>query len=283
MTDTPPEPPDPSAPPPPAPAPASTPDALQWPRWTPIAVAVAAAIALVVAIVAMRGFSNDAQDDAFTVQPYAPQVELITAREGVMAHEQPDANSPAVVMFGEGVTLNVTGRVSRGLGGEWYVVTWNERTAYVRQQDAVAGSGAPPAPEVREEEEPEEDLEEEKEKTPADDPGEDLDVFEPPPTASYGLSISDVNWVREPSARDFARYYPENALENGISGRVTLDCLIAQNGRLDCSVVHETPGGHGFGRAAMSISRQVRVHPRLPDGGSAAGRRLELPLAFRAG
>jgi TonB family protein len=151
----------------------------------------------------------------------------------------------------------------------------------VRQQDAVAGSGAPPVPEVRERPKPDEMPEEEEDDK---DPfAEEEQVAEAPVVRSTGgLGVGDVNWIREPSARDFARYFPDRALDDGQSGNVTLDCTIGGNGRLDCSVVSESPTGYGFGRAAMNISRQVRVDPTLPDGSSAGGRRLSLPLSFRA-
>jgi TonB family protein len=248
-----------------------------------IAAVLAVVVVLAIAAFAVRGFSGGGpQEEAYTVQPFTPETEIITAREGVIAREEPDDASAAVVMFGQGVTLNVSGRVARGLGGDWYAISWNERTAYVRQQDAVAGSGAPPAPDVREVEEEEDVIEEEKEKDPFAEE-EFPDVAETEPTPGYGLGIGDVNWIREPNARDFARYYPDRALDDGQSGSVTLDCVIGGNGRLDCSIVNENPPGYGFGRAAMNISRQVRVDPALPGGGSAAGRRLQLPLSFRAG
>jgi periplasmic protein TonB len=150
---------------------------------------------------------------------------------------------------------------------------------FVRQQDATPGSGAPPSPIVREEE-PEEILEEEDDKKP-EDPFAEEEVAEAP-GPSYGLEMSDVRWIREPNARDFARFYPDRALDDGRSGRVTLDCVIAGSGRLDCSVAQESPGGYGFGEAALGISRQVRVDTDLPGGGNAAGRRLRLPLSFQA-
>jgi len=52
-------------------------------------------------------------EDAYTVAEFTPATELITASEGVIGHEAPDSESPAAVMFGAGVSLAVTGRVSR--------------------------------------------------------------------------------------------------------------------------------------------------------------------------
>jgi TonB family protein len=283
MTDAP-EPP--SAPPPelpPQPAPEPAPAAAspqQRPPWLPIAIGAAAAVILGLGFLAYRSMSGGAAEDAYTVEAYAPQTELITASERVPGYEAPDAASPQAVTFGAGVTLNVTGRVSRGLGNDWYAVAWNERTVFVRQSDAVAGEGAPP-PVAQREEEPEEEVKEDDKPDPLEEPDEEEVAEAPAPT--WGLEISDVSWVREPSSRDFARYFPRRALDQGQSGRVTLDCVIAGNGRLDCSVAQESPSGYGFGDAALSISRNARVRPTLPDGSPAAGRHLRLPLSFRAG
>ncbi len=247
----------------------------------PILIGVAAAVLVIGAFAVWRAQMSGAEsENAYTVQPYTPPTELISANERVSGYEAPDTSSPVAVQFGQGVTLNVTGRVSRGLGGEWYAVAWNNRTVFVRQEDAVAGSGAPPGLPVREEKPDEE----EKPLSEEEDPFAEEEVAEAPPASPAGtLEISDVNWFREPGARDFARFYPREALEDEQSGRVVLDCVIGGGGRLDCSVAQENPSGYGFGRAALSIARQSRVDPTLPDGSPAAGRHLRLPLSFRAG
>jgi protein TonB len=170
--------------------------------------------------------------------------------------------------------LNVTGRASRGIGNDWYAVSWNDQTVFVRTSDATTGSGAPPEMVVRERPPPEV-IEEEEEQKPGEEAVEESPFAEPAPP-SGSLSMGDVNWVRAPSARDFAR-------DAGVSGSVTLDCIIGGGGRLACSVAGESPDGYGFGRAAINISRQLRVSTSLSDGSSAAGRNLILPLSFRAG
>jgi TonB family protein len=249
------------------------------PKWAPAAIGAALALVLVAGFIIWRTQFAGPGDEAYTVQPYTPQTELITARERVPGYQEPDTASQVAVQFGQGVTLNVTGRVSRGLGNDWYAVGWNDQTVYVRTSDAVAGSGAPPAPVVREEE-PEEELEEEEKPKPEE---EVVAEFPEAPAPTYGLEISDVSWIREPTSRDFARYYPREALDEGQSGRVVLDCEIGGNGRLSCGVAQESPGGYGFGDAGLNIARQLRVRSTLPDGTPAAGRRLRLPLSFRAG
>lgn len=280
MTETPEEPPQPESAP--APSPAATPPSPQPPiPWRPILIGVGVAVVLLAGFfVVQQQMAGRAADEAFTVEAFTPPTELIAARERAPGYAQPDTASPVAVEFGSGVTLNVTGRVSRGLGNDWYAVAWNDQTVFVRQSDAVAGSGAPPAMTVREEE-PEEIKEPEQETKPDED--EVFAEFPPAPESGGTLSISDVNWIREPTSRDFARYFPTQALDDGQSGRVTLDCEIGGNGRLDCSVGSENPQGYGFGQAAMNISRQLRVQSRLQDGSPAEGRRMRLPLTFNAG
>lgn len=268
-------------PPPPAPLPPPPPPQ-QGPPWLVIAI-----VAIVLGVIAFGYFAMNnpigggSANTTYAVQPYTPPGELVAARERVEARAAPDAASPAIVMFGQGATLNVTGRVSRGLGEDWYAISWNNRTAFVRTQDAVAGSGAPPVAEERPQQ-PEEEVK------PA--PDEEVEQFpdiedgpaQPEPSAS-GFELSNVNWIRAPNARDFARFYPDRALDDGQSGRVVLDCVAQPDGRLDCSVTSETPSGYGFGNAALGISHQVRIQPTLPDGRSVAGGHMRLPLAFRAG
>jgi hypothetical protein len=291
MTDTPdePKPEEPPAPPPepppPAPeaaAPQPAPVAFAAPKlpWIPILIVGGIIAVLVVGALSWQAVSGRSVDEsAYVVQPFTPSEELITARDRVEARAEPDTASPVVVVFGQGVTLNVTGRVSRSLGNDWFQISWNNRSAFIRAQDAVTGSGAPPTPIVRER--PPEELEEEEEKPEDEIKPEEEEVAEAPSRGGT-LGVGDVNWVREPSARDFARYFPDDALDEGTSGNVTLSCIIGGSGRLACSVASESPDGYGFGNAAIGISRQLRVRTTLPDGSSAEGREMRLPLSFRA-
>jgi len=238
------------------------------------------ALALLAAFFVWRTQFSGPSEAAYTVQPYTPPTELIASRERVPGRAAPDDGSEILVEFGQGVTLNVTGRVSRGLGNDWYAIAWNDTTAFIRQSDAVSGSGAPPGmPERVEPEEEEEVVKPEEEEQVEEEAFPNV----PEPAPTWGLEISDVQWVHEPSSRDFARYFPRRALDEGQSGNVTLDCVIGGNGRLTCSVASESPSGYGFGDAAISIAGQTRVRNQLRDGSPAAGRHLRLPLSFRAG
>jgi TonB family protein len=215
---------------------------------------------------------------AYTVQPYTPPSQLISAHDHVVGYARPDMSSQELVMFGPGVALVVSGRVSRGFGDDWYAISWNGQTAFVRAADATPGvATAPPptaprvAPLPPREIKPPEDAEDAA-------PGE----ASAPPMITGPFELSDPRWINRPSSRDVARYYPRRALNAGRSGHVVLDCVANSNGRLDCSVASEDPNGYGFGQAALSIARGMRVAATLPDGRSVAGGHLRVPLTFRA-
>lgn len=267
-------------PPPPEPAP----QAPAAPTVSPAAPAISSRVLVVVAaivVLAVAGFliaqsgllRGSSDEPAYTVQAYTPPEPLMTSSERVLARAEPDAASPTVVMFGQGVAVEVTGRVSRGLGNDWYQISWNNQHAYIRQQDTVPGDGAPPPMQVRERPPP---VIEEKPKD-EDEIVADFPDVEPAPRA-----ISEVVWARRPSARDYNRFYPRRALDAGQSGRVVLDCTANARGALSCSVAEESPPGWGFGEAALRIARQSRIEPQMSDGTSAAGQRVRMPLAFQA-
>ena len=76
------------------------------------------------------------------------------------------------------------------------------------------------------------------------------------------------------------RAYPARAINAGIAGSASLNCLVLPTGAVtDCNVARETPGGYGFGRAAQGLSRQFRVNPRTVNG-AAQGSRVNINLRF---
>lgn len=53
-----------------------------------------------------------------------------------------------------------------------------------------------------------------------------------------------------------ARFYPEHAYRNGISGEVTLQCQVGADRRLhDCVALKENPSGERFGWAAIGMAQ----------------------------
>ena len=71
-------------------------------------------------------------------------------------------------------------------------------------------------------------------------------------------------WASPPQAM-----FPETALASGVtSARVTLRCMYQSDGSLqDCSVISETPGGQGFGTAALDAASRARIAPSAAASG----------------
>lgn len=92
--------------------------------------------------------------------------------------------------------------------------------------------------------------------------------------------INNPSWIRQPSAEQLMRAYPDRALDAGVGGSVTLNCLVQPNGRVaDCRTVREPAGSHGFGRAAHSLTRHFQIAPRTVNG-AAEGSRVNIAIRF---
>ncbi|HWA00120.1 MAG TPA: TonB family protein [Caulobacterales bacterium] len=108
-------------------------------------------------------------------------------------------------------------------------------------------------------------------------------AVDPPPAPPQPELITNPQWITRPNGRDFARFYPPRALDRGMEGRVVMDCLVGADGRLTCTVTSEEPAGWNFGSAAVQISRQFRMQPRLENGRPTEGGRYRLTIPFRVG
>lgn len=106
-------------------------------------------------------------------------------------------------------------------------------------------------------------------------------AVDPPPAPPSSVVMTGTSWEERPSGQDYARLYPQRAMDAGVSGRVTLDCLVDGNGSLSCAVLSEEPPGYGFGDATIRLSRNFRMAPRTTDGRSTAGGRVRIPITWR--
>lgn len=101
-------------------------------------------------------------------------------------------------------------------------------------------------------------------------------VVEPPAVRL----IRNPSWASQPTGEQLMRAYPDRALDRGLAGSASLNCLVEANGSVSgCSISGETPAGQGFGRAAQQLSRYFRINPRTVDG-AAEGSRVAISLRF---
>lgn len=109
----------------------------------------------------------------------------------------------------------------------------------------------------------------------------DTALVSPDPTPAPDPVIRNPEWIRRPSGDQLMRAYPSRALEAGVAGAAVLSCGVrADGGITGCTVVGETPGGYGFGRAAQGLSRHFRISPRTIDGRAVEGSRVTVNLRF---
>ncbi|MBC7769707.1 MAG: TonB family protein [Phycisphaerales bacterium] len=105
----------------------------------------------------------------------------------------------------------------------------------------------------------------------------------PPPTVREPVNdgrVTNPYWAERPTARDFERHYPREALRRGVSGAAMLECIVNADGSLVCYVDEETPEGHGFGQAALRIAESFRIAPATRDGVPTSGGRVRVPIRF---
>ncbi|MEQ1818420.1 MAG: hypothetical protein ABL871_07390 [Terricaulis sp.] len=101
----------------------------------------------------------------------------------------------------------------------------------------------------------------------------------PPQTRAAPGSVV---WDARPSPRRIADLYPRSALNDGVGGRVVLNCRVLGDLSVTCSIASETPSGAGFGRAALSASNSYRARSTLSDGASAIGSTTRIAVNFQA-
>lgn len=104
---------------------------------------------------------------------------------------------------------------------------------------------------------------------------------EPPRPAAV---ITRPRWASQPNAAQMARAYPRAAIENGVSGTASLNCLVSAAGTLsNCSVTSQTPASASFGRAASNLAQYFRMSPGTVDGHAIDGARVAFTVRFAVG
>ncbi len=77
--------------------------------------------------------------------------------------------------------------------------------------------------------------------------------------AQPGLVAAPFNMVA--FSRAIERHYPEAARAAHIGGKATIDCLILERRRQECTIVSEEPTGYGFGQAALNVANERSMRP----------------------
>ncbi|HEY3888299.1 MAG TPA: TonB family protein, partial [Caulobacteraceae bacterium] len=103
-----------------------------------------------------------------------------------------------------------------------------------------------------------------------------------PPLTPPTRLIVDPKWLSQPSAAEMSRYYPERAIDQGLTGQATLFCSVVASGKLaDCRVIDQTPANAGFGEAALKLANFFRMSPRTVDGKPVDGGLTRISIAFK--
>ena len=88
-------------------------------------------------------------------------------------------------------------------------------------------------------------------------------------------------WRKIPNGDDMARFYPEDAMRRGLSGKVVMQCNVAREGTLyACAIITETPPNAGFGAAALKLAPYFEMTPQMEDGRPVAGGVVRIPIVF---
>ena len=96
------------------------------------------------------------------------------------------------------------------------------------------------------------------------------------------LEVVPPSWRTLPDSWIVRRYYPAAAAMQRVEGDVALSCAVTVEGHLeDCIVLTERPANSGFGPAAVALTSELRVNPRVEDGRIVQESTIRFEVPFR--
>ncbi|WP_439472706.1 TonB family protein [Brevundimonas sp.] len=96
-----------------------------------------------------------------------------------------------------------------------------------------------------------------------------------------GAGNSPSRWVRTLTPAERDAHYPRDAAHRRLSGQVVLNCVVYASTRIErCRVRSESPGGQGFGQAALQAVRLMRRQPPTVNGRVKSSHREDLLIIF---
>jgi len=97
-----------------------------------------------------------------------------------------------------------------------------------------------------------------------------------------GMTADPATWFLNPAPdASYSGYYPQQADNESVNGRVVLRCRVTRTYSLEaCVVQSEQPPGYGFGAAALGIGT-TRVLPPQDRPKVRVGQYVNFPVIFR--
>ncbi|RAK52971.1 TonB family protein [Phenylobacterium deserti] len=93
--------------------------------------------------------------------------------------------------------------------------------------------------------------------------------------------VVENDWIKRPTANDIAVVWPKEAWAEGLGGYAVVACKVTTFGRMtNCQADSEEPAGKGFGQAAILLTPQMLMKPRLVDGVPVEGE-VRIPIRFK--
>lgn len=87
-------------------------------------------------------------------------------------------------------------------------------------------------------------------------------------------------WIVKPSSEVMEAAYPFSARLEKITGTVLLSCRVKHQRARDCRIVAESPTGHDFGKAAMSVAYRGKIKAPVIADQDPASVRVSIPIIF---